>query len=298
VGEDDFLESTVEITVARSAEGQLRVADDPRRALLVVLSGGRIGQRVVLGEEPVVIGRGSGCSLMLQGDSISRQHARVEWTDGGHVLADLRSTNGSFVNYERITNRLLRDGDQVQIGKTLLKYLAGNNPEARYHEDLDRLVRHDPLTGALNKSAFDEEFHLACGAAGLVELCLIVFDLDHFKAVNDNHGHTAGDMVLRGVGEAVRLLVREPFCLGRVGGEEFAVVAPGAGLREVSALAERIRAQVQQQRFVFDDVTIPVTLSLGVCQLKAGEEPEALYERADRQLYAAKKGGRNRVSAG
>jgi diguanylate cyclase (GGDEF)-like protein len=297
VGKDDFLESTVEVTVARSGEGLLQVVDAHRRALLVVLSGGRIGQRVVLGEEPVVIGRGSGCTLVLQGDSVSRQHARIEWTDSGHVLTDLRSTNGSFVNYERVSSRILRDSDHVQIGKTLIKYLSGGNPEARYHEDLDRLVRHDPLTGAVNKGTFEEELHLACAAAE-AGLSLVLFDLDHFKAVNDTHGHTAGDMVLRGVGETVREMISEPHLFARVGGEEFALVAPGLSLEDAARLAERVREQVARRRFVFDGAEIPVTLSLGVCQRGPTESAAELYERADRALYAAKHGGRNRVSTG
>lgn len=297
MAEDDFLESTVEVTVARSGDGLLQVVDAHRRALLVVLSGGRIGQRVVLGEEPAVIGRGSGCTLVLQGDSVSRQHARIEWTDSGHVLTDLRSTNGSFVNYERVTSRILRDSDHVQIGKTLIKYLAGGNPEARYHEDLDRLVRHDPLTGAVNKGTFEEELHLACAAPD-ADLCLVLFDLDHFKAVNDTHGHTAGDMVLRGVGEAVRELVAEPQLFARVGGEEFALVTPGMDLEEALRLAEEVRQHVARRRFVFDGTEIPVTLSLGVCQRGVGQSAGDLYERADRSLYAAKRSGRNRVCAG
>lgn len=297
MAKDDFLESTVEVTVARNSDGRLEIVDEHRRALLVVLSGGRIGQRVVLGEEPVIIGRGSGCTLTLPGDAVSRQHARIDWTGSGHVLTDLRSTNGSFVNYERVTSRRLEDADHVQIGKTLIKYLAGGNPEARYHEALDRLVRYDPLTGALNKGAFEEELHLACDAPPGA-LSVVLFDLDHFKSVNDTHGHTAGDMVLRGVGETVRSLVQEPLLFGRVGGEEFGLIAPNHGLAAAVQLAERLRVAVACQRFVFDGKEIPVTLSLGVAEFARGEAAGELFDRADRHLYTAKRSGRNRVHAG
>lgn len=297
MGKEELLESTVEITVARDAAGVIHVLDEQYKALLVVLSGGRIGQRVVLGADPMLIGRGSACSLILQGDSISRQHARIEWTGSTHVLMDLGSTNGSFVNYERVGRRELNDGDHVQIGKTLLKYLAGDNPEAKYHENLDRLVRHDALTGALNKGAFEEELYIACGSGAQGVVSLILFDLDHFKRVNDEHGHTAGDMVLRGVGSTVRSVVGESAQFGRVGGEEFALLVTGER-REAAALAEQIRAAVAAQHFVFDEVVIPVTLSLGVCQRAIDESPDELYERTDRQLYAAKHGGRNRLSVG
>ncbi len=295
MAKDDILESTVEITVARCADGLVRPVGADRGALLVVLSGGRIGQRVVVGEAPVVIGRGSGCSLMLQGDSVSRQHARIEWTGAEHVITDMRSTNGSFVNYERVTRGQLRDGDQIQIGKTLIKYLAGDTVEAAYHENLDRLVRHDALTGALNKAAFEEELHVACG--GDEDVSLVLFDLDHFKVVNDDHGHTAGDMVLRGIGALARGMVDDRSRFARVGGEEFAVVTPGALLDGALELAESLRRAVARQSFVFDGVEIPVTLSLGVCQRRPRESAAELYERTDRSLYAAKHAGRNCVRA-
>ncbi len=297
----DTFDSTVQISVTRGKEGQVLVADTRSRALLIVLNGSRMGHRSVLGDQPFVIGRGSGTELMLQEDSISRQHARIEWRDGAHRLVDLDSTNGSFVNYQRVTHRNLKDGDQLQIGKALLKYLAGDNPEAAYHEVFERLVRHDPLTGALNKAAFDEELRVALrGAAHDEALSLILFDLDHFKSVNDTHGHTAGDKVLREVAEVVQALVGETrHRFARVGGEEFAVIARGAGSRQAQLLAETIRSAVASATFAFEGTKIPVTLSLGVTALAQNEQdPRELYERADKLLYTAKRTGRNRVCAG
>jgi diguanylate cyclase (GGDEF)-like protein len=212
---------------------------------------------------------------------------------------DLESTNGSFVNYQRVNERDLKDGDQLQIGKALLKYLSGDNIEATYHEVFERLVRHDPLTGALNKVAFDEELRVAMsGKTQEEELSLVLFDLDHFKSVNDTHGHTAGDKVLREVASAVRTLVDDgPHRFARVGGEEFAVIARGLGRGGASNLAETIRTAVASSTFEFEGTVIPVTLSLGVAEFSDTEQSARdLYERADKQLYAAKHSGRNRVS--
>jgi diguanylate cyclase (GGDEF)-like protein len=295
----DTFDSTVQISITKTKDGKIRLLDGRKSALLIVLTGSRMGHRSILGDEPFIIGRGTGVELMLQEDSISRQHARIEWTGHKHRLVDLKSTNGCFVNYQRISERDLKDGDQIQIGKALLKYLAGDNIEAAYHEVFERLVRHDPLTGALNKVAFDEELRVAMsGKAVDDDLSLVLFDLDHFKSVNDTHGHTAGDKVLREVASAVQSLVDEgPHRFARVGGEEFAVIARGLGSAGAAALAESIRTTVATTTFDFEGTTIPVTLSLGVAEFRDPEQSaRELYERADKQLYAAKHGGRNRVS--
>ncbi len=295
----DTFDSTVQIAVTRGKDGKVQVAESRSRALLIVLNGSRMGHRSVLGDQPFTIGRGGGTELMLQEDSISRQHARIEWQGGHHKLVDLGSTNGSFVNYQRITQRDLKDGDQLQIGKALLKYLAGDNPEAAYHEVFERLVRHDPLTGALNKAAFDEELRVALrGAAHDEDLSLILFDLDHFKSVNDTHGHTAGDKVLREVAEVVQSIADAgAHRFARVGGEEFAVIARAKG-QGAEKLAESIRSSVASRRFDFEGTKIPVTLSLGVAGVADPEQDgRELYERADKLLYTAKRTGRNRVCA-
>jgi diguanylate cyclase (GGDEF)-like protein len=266
---------------------------------LVVITGPRIGQRLVLGEGKVDIGRGSQCGLMLDIDSVSRQHARVEWTGTGHKLVDNGSTNGTFVNEHRVTEHPLRDGDRIQIGKALIKYVGGGNIEAAYHEEIQRLMRFDGLTGVHNKSHFDETLQSTIWATRTTPqpVSLILFDLDHFKRVNDTHGHTAGDAVLRQVAAAVQKQMTQHELLARVGGEEFAVLCPGMVLRGARELAERVRGSVARTRCSFEDLVIPVTLSLGVAERASGgnEAAHKLYERADNQLYAAKNAGRNCV---
>src|SRR5262249_14150804 len=111
-----------------------------QQALLLVLNGQRLGTRSVLSDKPIDIGRDSNAGLVLDADSVSRRHARVETTPNGYRLTDLGSTNGTYVNGMRVREHALRDGDRIQIGKTLIKYIAGGNIEGAYHEEIQRLM--------------------------------------------------------------------------------------------------------------------------------------------------------------
>ena len=294
--DNDNYESTLEVTISRDMGTLIRVAAE-QRALLLVLSGTRLGHRLVLGDAVVDIGRGSAAGLILDADSISRKHARIERFGGGHKIVDLGSTNGTYVNGARVKEQILKDGDRIGIGKALLKYLAGGNIEGAYHEEVQRLMRFDPLTNISNKRHFDESLRLSVfTAAGAAKpLSLIVFDLDHFKKVNDTYGHMAGDAVLCGATAAVQTILSPTELFGRVGGEEFAVVCEDADLQSALERAEAIRRAVSREPYAFEEKRLPVTVSAGVAQLAGAEEAEGLFDRADAQLYAAKGAGRNCV---
>jgi diguanylate cyclase (GGDEF)-like protein len=293
----DLHETTVEVTVNRENTALRRVL--PGQAFLVVIAGTRLGYRTLLSENPLDIGRGSACGLVLDVDSVSRQHARIEWTGTCHRVVDLGSTNGTYVNETRVSDHVLADGDRLQIGKVLLKYIAGNNIEGAYHEEIQRLMRFDGLTGVHNKSHFEETLKNALWTARAqsLSITLILFDLDHFKAINDNYGHTAGDAVLRQVASRVSSQMSQHELFARVGGEEFAVLSVGKTLAQGHELAERMRTTVAHAQCSFESVWIPVTISLGVAERaeRSEETAEALFERADAQLYAAKAAGRNCV---
>jgi diguanylate cyclase (GGDEF)-like protein len=126
-------------------------------------------------------------------------------------------------------------------------------------------------------------------------LCLVAADLDHFKRVNDVHGHAVGDRVLAAAARVLEHCVRAGDVACRVGGEEFTVICPGASAEDALHIAERIRAEVQALRVPSAKGTVRLTLSLGVCVYRAGEPAHVLTARADAALYAAKRGGRNRV---
>jgi len=296
LADDELYESTLEVTISRDMRTLLRVATQ-QQALLLVLSGPRLGNRTVLSDNAIEIGRGSSAGLVLDADSVSRRHARIEPMGAGHRLTDLGSTNGTYVNGLRVKDHVLKDGDRVQIGKALLKYIAGGNIEGAYHEEIQRLMRYDALTGVHNKRHFDETLRTVISAARGEPVSLIVLDIDHFKKVNDNHGHMAGDAVLCVTANVVKATVPEQFLFARVGGEEFAVLCPSTPLQMAKAAAERVRIAVAASQPVFEDKNLPVTVSLGVAEFKPGstEAPDELFGRADEKLYQAKDSGRNRV---
>lgn len=267
-------------------------------ACLVVIVGDEIGKRVTLDDRDVVIGRASSSDIQLDIDNVSRTHAVVTRTPNGWAVRDLGSTNGTFVNDKRIQERTLADGDLIRVGRAMLKFLTGGNVEAQYHEEIYRLMTIDGLTQLHNKRHFHEALEREFARSRRYGNCfaLVLFDVDHFKRINDTYGHLAGDEVLRRLGALVKMRVRTNDIVARMGGEEFAVILPEAGLGGGLSLAEKIRKLVESERFTHNGVVIPVTVSLGV----AAYEPtlpngEALISRADARLYEAKRSGRNRV---
>jgi len=159
----------------------------------------------------------------------------------------------------------------------------------------------DPLTG-LNNRRFLES-HLATmldqAQRRRAPLSLMIFDIDHFKRVNDTHGHDCGDEVLKGFADRLRRVVRGGDLLCRLGGEEFIIVMANASTEIAAKVAERTRSAIQQEPFVIDKTgrTISITVSIGVAGRGPDGDPDSLYRRADRALYRSKSEGRNRVTA-
>ncbi len=169
----------------------------------------------------------------------------------------------------------------------------GRQLEARMTE-----ARTDGLTGVANRRALDEELNrrFAAFVSGGDHISLVLLDVDHFKKFNDTHGHQAGDEVLRGVGRILRETVGASGFVARFGGEEFAIIAPGAKAAEATGLAERVRQAIAAGRFPFEGADLKVTASLGVAEAAtAGKQAGDLVQRADEALYSAKKAGRNRA---
>jgi diguanylate cyclase (GGDEF)-like protein len=161
-------------------------------------------------------------------------------------------------------------------------------------ERLRTMAHHDPLTGLPNRRRLHEVLARQMAAADRQgqALAIVCFDLDHFKDVNDTHGHAAGDLVLREMAAAVSQAVRPTDIVGRWGGEEFLVVAPDADQADATALAERLRAAIAAHDFPHD---IRMTASFGVSEYEPGTGVEVLLGRADELLYAAKASGRDTV---
>ena len=163
--------------------------------------------------------------------------------------------------------------------------------------ELIRLATTDPLTGLLNRRAFFERAEDACArtARGGGPLAAVMLDIDHFKHINDSHGHDTGDVVLRRVATEAREAIDGCGSVGRLGGEEFAAVIEGLPLAQATAVAEGVRLRIASLRFAVPGGELTLTCSFGVAARAAGEAIDHLLKRADVALYAAKSGGRNRV---
>jgi len=270
----------------------------PDHACLVVIFGAEIGKRIELAREDVVIGRANTAELQLDIDNVSRSHAVIRRTARGYVLRDLDSTNGTYVNDQPIRERALSDGDQIRIGRSMLKFLTSNNVEAQYHEEIYRLMTLDGLTQLYNRRFFQEalEREFARSHRYRHPFALALFDVDHFKRINDSHGHQAGDTVLAHVASLVQAKVRTNDLVARIGGEEFAVILPETTRAGGIQLAEKLRRAIELERFMHDGCPIPVTVSFGVSEFsRSVASSEALMKAADDRLYQAKRAGRNRV---
>ena len=260
-----------------------------------------LGKRFVLEVSPMRIGRGAENHIVLEGDSVSRRHAHFEQRGPAWFCVDDGSTNGSYVNDEQIMReQKLGNGDRIKIGPTIFKYLAGQDVEAQYHEEIYRMTIIDGLTQAHVKRYMLEslEKEIMRARRHARELSFIMFDIDHFKKINDIHGHLAGDYVLKEIARIVQARIRRDEVFARYGGEEFGIVLPETNLEGARALAEGLREKIESSRLVFQNEQIRVTISIGVASLGDQDRSSVdLIKHADTKLYDAKRAGRNRVVA-
>jgi diguanylate cyclase (GGDEF)-like protein len=236
---------------------------------------------------------------------------------GGGVLPWVR-TGRRFAHVVRAGSPLLLPATLLTVSALLLRHDAGLAVagcimatlgyglrsilvQLRSYDEQDRLERlshFDGLTGVANRRRFDEMLRreLARARRQGGALALIMVDIDHFKLLNDHHGHLVGDARLQDVAATLAACARRGGDLvARYGGEEFAVLLPGADAAEAAEVAERMRAAVEGRGLVSPAPYGVVTVSMGLAQAGYGEEAQLLIDRADRALYEAKHGGRNRV---
>lgn len=267
-------------------------------ACLVVMYGPDLGRREPLGQATFTIGRSSQNDLCIDQESVSRSHARIVFREGAHYIEDLGATNGTHLNDVAVTApAALVPGMQIKIGSSILKFISGDHLETSYHEEIYRLMTTDTLTETWNRryltEALDREVHRS--ARYDRPLSLITFDVDHFKKVNDAHGHVAGDAVLRHLALAIKSRLRQQDVFARTGGEEFCILLPEVPLESARVIAEKIRAITEQTPTRYDDQEIRCTISVGISSFEAGNDTvDLLYRTADARLYEAKNGGRNR----
>ncbi len=276
---------------------EARVRREP--ACVVVVAGAQLGLEARVDDNPLVIGRAEDCGLALSDSSVSRRHCRIVRDGDGYTVEDLGSTNHTFVNGEQITKFGLRDGDRLRVGHCELKFFGEGSAEATYHRELLNHAVFDGLTGFYNRRQSREMLEHAFdrGRREPGRLRVMILDLDHFKKVNDVHGHLAGDRVLAGFSAVVKECLTSEMVGGRLGGEEFMVFSQATNHDDFLALAEKIRSELQATALPIDEgkslnLTVSIGLSEQTPEMRATAE---LLRIADQALYDAKAKGRNRV---
>ena len=271
-----------------------------RQAYLLVMAGSNLGEMIKLDGQPMIIGRSKTAGLRLLDDGVSRSHARVARAGNDWVVSDLGSRNGCFVNGERVERRVLEEGDRIQLGRhAILKLILADHLDEAFQQHLYDSSLRDGLTLAFNRRYFIDRLdgELRFARRHGEPLSVLLLDLDHFKQVNDQHGHLAGDHVLRSFADVMRKSVRNEDVFARYGGEEFAIISRATPRAKAAILGERLRKATAGMVAELEKTRITVTTSVGIASLPECDTERAvdLIAAADRALYAAKHRGRNMV---
>ena len=297
--------STWDPATRAAGEALPEEAPGEREWALIRYVGHPIGELLPLPVGGLTIGRSQENLLWLDEPEVSRRHARLDPAPGGETveLRDLGSTNGLFVNGRKVdaltTLVELHHGDVLRVGSHAFKLKRLDALERRYHEAVVAQTTVDPLTGVNNRATVlhQLEKHYDLARRHRRPMSLILADLDHFKRINDTHGHAAGDQVLRIFGGLLMGRLRGSDQVGRLGGEEFLVVLPETTAAMALSLAEELRRNLERELIEVLGHPLRPTCSLGVAELKPGDpDGGALLARADAALYRAKAEGRNRCA--
>lgn len=300
---DELLQLIAERTAAilGVARVSVRLLDPSRRHLIAVA---RAGQP--LHEKPVdfVVGEGLLGWIVANNQSLLLDDPE---RDPRFAARPGMATMGSFVGVPiragtQCSGVLSAVGDRGQLEERHERSLALIAAICGPYIEISRLARLsavDPLTGSLNRRGLDETFpevRARDDGGPVVPLCVVMVDIDHFKHINDTHGHAAGDLVLRHVTNLLGGVVRAGDAVVRYGGEEFLLVLPGVARAQAERIAERARVAVAGLAAQVAGAPVAVTISLGVAERLPGEARDAVIARADEALFRAKQGGRNRVA--
>ncbi|HVU05662.1 MAG TPA: GGDEF domain-containing protein [Polyangiaceae bacterium] len=272
------------------------------RAVLVRMDGIQAGQVASLDGPETRIGRNAVNTIVVDDEGMSRSHVRVFYEDGQYFAEDLGSSNGTYVNGDRITRKTLSDGVVLQLGpRVCFRFSLTDEHQEKILRQLYESSVRDGLTGAYNRHFLKERLatEVAYAARHNSQTAVVMFDVDHFKKVNDTYGHPAGDAVLKTVSATTHRMLRTEDILARYGGEEFVLLLRGVGLTGAAKAGERLRRAIEASTTTTGGEVIRVTVSVGCATAACAErlDPDAIVSIADRRLYLAKKSGRNRVVA-
>lgn len=275
------------------------------RPSLLMIEGGTSKTRYRLDREETVIGRDLDCAISIQDSKISRNHAKLNAlptnepnSEPKFVLTDLGSTNGTFVNGQRISQIELRHRDRIAIGSFVFGFFLRDElvvtPAAKPTDPAGL----DELTGLLNRTVFEQEleFHVQSALKKSHELDLIFFEINHFKKLRETYGYQVGYEVLREVGNLVRMNCRKQDIGARYGSEMFAILLPETPMERALVQADRLRKAAMAYVVPTEDTAIGINVSVGLAPLEGGmKSARDLIRASDRALRAARSSGRNEV---
>lgn len=270
-------------------------------ASLVVLSGWEVSRDFTVAAGETVIGRSAEVEAPIDHPSISRRHCRVERISGDDGdrfrVADLGSTNGTFLNSVRVDQSDLHNGDRIQLGDVVLKFMIQDVADAQLFQEIHRRIHHDPSTGLLTIEAFRRQLESEIRTnARDGRFVLSMTDMDGLKGVNDSMGHLAGSYVIETMGQLIRDTVGVHNLAGLYGGDEAIILYRGANMATAKAMAETLRERVESFKWKFRDNSFRVTISQGLAEWpQNGLSMDDIISAADRALYKAKTDGRNCV---
>ena len=301
----DSLEKT-SIVASDTFRGKLKEADDVPPAILVLIGPpGYVGKQYPVTASDIVIGRSVESQVYIDDKSLSRSHAKFAVNGSEVSIIDLGSTNKTIVNGQTIpplASCILKNNDQIKTGNVIFKFLERGSLEAMTNQAMYERSQKDALTGAHSKGALLEKGPEAMKRSEVLneDFSIVTFDIDHFKKINDTHGHPGVDYVLKELcGIIISKLIRANDFFARFGGEEFVLLLSGTNSKTAGEVGERIRHTIETSVFTFENKKIPVTISVGVATKFPHEtEWNQIYDRADKALYVSKQSGRNKTTLG
>jgi two-component system cell cycle response regulator len=296
-------DSTILITDIKAALAAADKEAESKPACFLVVGGELNGTLFDLKSGETTIGRSADNTFALEFEGFSRKHLKIVVADETVIMTDVGSTNGTYLNNNKVVvnaSAELKKGDIVKIGSITFKFLPKGDTERLAYDELHLKANTDGLTKCYNKAFFNKSIEIEVKKSKVTgtPLTLVIFDLDHFKKLNDNFGHDAGDFVLKELSTLIRGSgVRDGDIFARYGGEEFVVLLPKTNLKQGFEIAERVRKLVENHQFMYDGKRLPVTASIGVADYRAGvNNGTDLFKRADSAVYKSKEGGRNQVN--
>ncbi len=299
IHEDELAEAT--ITIGGAEVHAVGPDEEAVCATLTLLTGFEAGRLIIVPRSGGLLGRADSADFRFSEPSVSRAHATIGFADGAFTIEDLGSQNGTFVD-----GKLVRGTHRLPVhcriglgGNTMLQFAALDELGSMAIEHLSQALLLDPLTGTGNRYHLENRLRaeLSFARRHVQPFGVLLLDLDHFKQVNDRHGHQIGDVVLRTLGQTLLRTVRAEDAVFRFGGEEFCILVRGVDEVGLVAMGDRLRREIAKIRIPVEDGELTITASIGVATLRHGhqETEETIVLRADQAMYQAKAKGRDRV---